>query len=52
GTLVPRPCPRRQQRVARALYPRAAALRLMCGGSLRLQFGTLVPAPAGGVSIA
>ncbi|MEY3174285.1 MAG: hypothetical protein RLZZ436_2199, partial [Planctomycetota bacterium] len=30
-------CPRRQQCVARALYPRAAALRLMCGGSPRLR---------------
>ncbi|MEY3174446.1 MAG: hypothetical protein RLZZ436_2360, partial [Planctomycetota bacterium] len=35
-------CARRQQRVARALYPQAAARRLMCGGSPRLRFGTLV----------
>ncbi|MEY3174290.1 MAG: hypothetical protein RLZZ436_2204, partial [Planctomycetota bacterium] len=39
-----RPCPRRQQRVARSLYPRAAALRLKRGGSPRLRFASGCPA--------
>ncbi|MEY3172669.1 MAG: hypothetical protein RLZZ436_582 [Planctomycetota bacterium] len=56
------PCPRRQQHVARALYPQASARRLMrvwhrvcrdderTGGSPRLRFRTLVRTPARGVS--
>ncbi|MEY3172215.1 MAG: hypothetical protein RLZZ436_128, partial [Planctomycetota bacterium] len=58
------PCPRRQRRVAGALYPQAAARRLIrvwhrvcgnderSGGSPRLRFRTLVRAPARGVSSA